>query len=91
MSAHASPAEVHARLGHPVIDGDGHWVEYTPVFAEKIRKAVGDKAATGFSQRSAASPIRLSLSTAERKRRGVAHGRVSGAGNRPTPATAPPR
>ena len=22
---------------HPVIDGDGHWVEYTPVFAEKMR------------------------------------------------------
>ena len=45
MAAHKSPEQVHAKLGHPVIDGDGHWLEYTPVFAEKIRKAVGDKGA----------------------------------------------
>src|SRR5262249_52914359 len=35
MSAHRSPEQVHAKLDHPVIDGDGHWLEYTPVFAEK--------------------------------------------------------
>ena len=58
MSAHASPEQVHAKLGHPVIDGDGHWIEYTPVFAEKIRKVAGDKGATGFSRRSGASPMR---------------------------------
>src|SRR6202008_5208791 len=28
--------------------GDGHWLEFTPVFAEKMRKAVSDKAADGF-------------------------------------------
>ncbi|HEY1259566.1 MAG TPA: amidohydrolase family protein [Stellaceae bacterium] len=71
MSAHASPAEVRAKLGHPVIDGDGHWVEYTPVFAEKIRKAVGDKGADGFLASQRRIPDSLSLSTAERKRRGV--------------------
>ena len=38
MSAHASPEQIRKNLSHPVIDGDGHWIEYTPVFAEKIRK-----------------------------------------------------
>src|SRR4030095_721422 len=46
--AHHSPAEIRAKLKHPVIDGDGHWVEYDPVFAEQMRKVGGDKAADGF-------------------------------------------
>ncbi|MBI3918214.1 MAG: amidohydrolase family protein [Betaproteobacteria bacterium] len=48
MSTHLSPANIHSRLKHPVVDGDGHWLEYVPVFSEKMRKAVGDKAADGF-------------------------------------------
>ena len=42
MSAHGTPEQIRKKLSHPVIDGDGHWIEYGPVFAEKIRKAVGD-------------------------------------------------
>src|SRR6266446_6296244 len=42
MSAHHTPEEIRKGLTHPVIDGDGHWVEYTPVFAEQIRKVTGD-------------------------------------------------
>ncbi len=71
MSAHASPKEIHAKLGHPVIDGDGHWVEYTPVFAEKMRKAAGDKAADGFIAAQRRIPDSLNLSIEERKRRGI--------------------
>jgi predicted TIM-barrel fold metal-dependent hydrolase len=48
MGKHASPAQIHSRLKHPVIDGDGHWLEYAPVFSEKMRKACGDKGADGF-------------------------------------------
>jgi hypothetical protein len=62
MSAHLSPEQVHAKLDHPVIDGDGHWIEYTPVFAEKIRKAVGDKGANGFLAAQRRIPDTLSLS-----------------------------
>ena len=54
-----APEQVRSRLNHPVIDGDGHWIEYTPVFAEKMRKVAGDKAARRVSRlRSAASPTR---------------------------------
>ena len=72
MSGHLSPEQIHAKLGHPVIDGDGHWIEYTPVFAEKIRKAVGDKGANGFLASQRRIPDSLSLTLAERKRRGIA-------------------
>ena len=38
MSAHRAPEDIRKHLDHPVVDGDGHWVEYAPVFAEHIRK-----------------------------------------------------
>jgi predicted TIM-barrel fold metal-dependent hydrolase len=36
-------AEIRAGLGHPVIDGDGHWMEPIPVFLEYLREAGGPK------------------------------------------------
>ncbi len=42
--AHQTPAQIRAGLKHPVIDGDGHWVEYDPVFSDKMRKVCGDEA-----------------------------------------------
>ncbi|HZB90381.1 MAG TPA: amidohydrolase family protein [Stellaceae bacterium] len=72
MSAHLRPAEVRARLNHPIIDADGHWVEYVPVFAERMRKVAGDKAADGFIKSQRRIPDALSLSVAEREQRGIA-------------------
>jgi predicted TIM-barrel fold metal-dependent hydrolase len=72
MSAHRKPAEVRASLKHPIVDGDGHWVEFNPVFAERMRKVAGSKAADGFLQTQRRVPDALSLSTAERKARGIA-------------------
>jgi predicted TIM-barrel fold metal-dependent hydrolase len=34
-------AEIHAGLQHPVIDGDGHWMEPIPVFLEYLREVGG--------------------------------------------------
>src|SRR5919205_236273 len=34
-------AEIRAQLQHPVIDGDGHWLEPIPVFLEYLREAGG--------------------------------------------------
>ena len=30
MSAHLTPAQIKSRLDHPIIDADGHWIEYGP-------------------------------------------------------------
>jgi predicted TIM-barrel fold metal-dependent hydrolase len=72
MSSHRSPSEVRAKLKHPIIDGDGHWVEYNPVFAERMRKLAGDKAADGYLASQRRIPDALKLSIAERKQRGIA-------------------
>ena len=72
MSSHRSPSEVRANLKHPIIDADGHWIEYNPVFAERMRKVAGDTAADGFIASQRRIPDALNLSIAERKRRGIA-------------------
>src|ERR1700735_1956115 len=72
MSSHHSPQEIRKNLKHPVIDGDGHWVEYTPVFAEKMRKVVGDLGADGFIQSQRRIPSALELTRQQRAEKGVA-------------------
>src|SRR6266536_570870 len=37
-NGHPSPTQIRSRLSHPVIDADGHWLEYGSVFGEQIRK-----------------------------------------------------
>ena len=37
-------AEIHANLAHPVIDGDGHWMEPIPVFLEYLNEVGGPAA-----------------------------------------------
>src|SRR5882757_8730423 len=72
MSAHKSPEQVRSQLSHPIVDGDGHWLEYAPVFSEKMRKAAGDKAADGFLAALRSTTDALKLTPAERRRRRVA-------------------
>jgi predicted TIM-barrel fold metal-dependent hydrolase len=69
VSAHLSPTQIRARLTHPVVDADGHWIEYGPVFAEQMRKAGGDKAAEGFQSVGRGVRESLAMSVAERRRR----------------------
>src|SRR6266542_6345741 len=73
MSAHGDwqPEKIRSKLTHAVIDGDGHWIEYTPVFAEKMRKVVGDKGADGFIAQQRFIPDTLRLTIDERKQRGI--------------------
>src|SRR4051794_41569944 len=72
MSAHGTPEQIRANLSHPVIDGDGHWIEYTPVFAERMRKVVGDKGADGFIASQQRIPDALKRTIEQRKARGAA-------------------
>ena len=67
--AHQTPAQIRAGLKHPVIDGDGHWVEYDPVFADKMRKVGGDKAADGFLAAMAVTKTSLNMTWTDSTRR----------------------
>ena len=71
MSTHRTPQQIRSSLAHPVIDADGHWVEYTPVFAEKMRRAVGNLGADGFLKSQRRIPDSLTLTPAQRKARRV--------------------
>jgi predicted TIM-barrel fold metal-dependent hydrolase len=66
---HPAPAAIRARLSHPVIDADGHWLEFGPVVAERLRRIGGARAAEGFDSISRHVRESLSLSVAERRRR----------------------
>ncbi|HXH85115.1 MAG TPA: amidohydrolase family protein [Candidatus Tectomicrobia bacterium] len=72
MSGHASPAQVRARLRHPVIDADGHWLEYGPVTSEQLRRIGGDRAAEGFLSVTRSVRQSLAMSVEERRRQRLA-------------------
>src|SRR3954449_2892394 len=72
MSAHKSPEQIRSQLKHPVVDGDGHWLENAPVFSEKKRKAAGDKSAEGFLAALRSTADALKMTPEERRRRRVA-------------------
>jgi predicted TIM-barrel fold metal-dependent hydrolase len=69
VSPHASPTQIRSRLTHPVIDADGHWLEYGPVFSEQMRKVGGDLAADAFVAIGRASRAVQTSTVAERRRR----------------------
>ena len=43
-------AAIHDRLSHPVIDSDGHWIEYEPAVMEYIRGVVGPQSAGRYER-----------------------------------------
>jgi predicted TIM-barrel fold metal-dependent hydrolase len=71
VSAHPTTAQIKSRLDHPVIDADGHWVEYGPVFTEQLRKAGGDQAVAGWNAVGGGTRGVLSMSVEERRRRRI--------------------
>ena len=66
-------AQVRAGLSHPVVDGDGHWVEYQPVIAEAMRSIGGDLAAEGFAGFGRMIGGNTALSITERRARNMGH------------------
>lgn len=39
----AETAKIHARLSHPVIDSDGHWIEFEPAALDYLRQVGGER------------------------------------------------
>jgi predicted TIM-barrel fold metal-dependent hydrolase len=63
--------KLHARLSHPVIDADGHWLEYAPVMREEFRRIGGEAAVEAFDVASQRVPNSLKMTVPERRRRRV--------------------
>src|SRR5881628_4264625 len=47
-STDSKSAAVRARLDHPVIDGDGHWLEPVPIFLDYLREVAGPSVVERF-------------------------------------------
>src|ERR1700733_10266662 len=41
MAEKTTSATIHSRLGHPVIDADGHWVEFEPTLLDYLDAVAG--------------------------------------------------
>ena len=64
---HVDPAAIHSRLSHPVIDSDGHWLEFGPTILEYMNKVGGTKAAEGLKSREEVVTRILMLSPEQRQ------------------------
>ena len=70
-NGHPDARQLHSRLSHPIIDADGHWLEYAPVMREEFRRIGGDAAVEALAIASQRIPNSLGMSVAERRRRRV--------------------
>jgi predicted TIM-barrel fold metal-dependent hydrolase len=43
--------QIHDRLGHPVIDSDGHWREFEPIALDYLKETAGPKAVERWTSR----------------------------------------
>jgi len=64
--------KLRSRLNHPIIDADGHWLEYGPVMRDEFRRIGGDAAAEALAAATDRVPSALRMSVPERRRRRVA-------------------
>jgi predicted TIM-barrel fold metal-dependent hydrolase len=59
VASSASPAQIRSELGHPVIDSDGHVLEYMPAAYPYLREALGSARFDAYLE--AASPLRSAM------------------------------
>jgi len=70
-NGHTEARKLHSRLSHPIIDADGHWLEYAPIMREEFRRIGGDAAVEAYDIASQRVPNSLKMSLPERRRRRV--------------------
>lgn len=73
-SGYLTAEKIRARLKHPVIDADGHWIEFGPLLREEMRRIGGDRAVEGFMFYANLVEKNLRMGPAERLARRVTIG-----------------
>jgi len=68
----ADPQKIRAGLNYPVIDSDGHWIEYQPMILDYLKKVGGTKAAEGLKSRDEIVAKIIGLTTDQRRDEGRA-------------------
>ncbi|HEY8218285.1 MAG TPA: amidohydrolase family protein [Acidimicrobiia bacterium] len=64
-------AEIRARIDHPVIDADGHLIEYLPLLRDFLVEEAGETVAARFDDTLASSARTRALSSGDRRRLGI--------------------
>src|SRR5215467_11277266 len=70
-NGHMNARTLHSRLNHPVVDADGHWIEYMPVMREEFRRIGGAAAVEALDTATTRVPTALKMSVTERARKRV--------------------
>jgi predicted TIM-barrel fold metal-dependent hydrolase len=66
MSAKLSSKEIRKRIGHPVIDADGHWLEFGPSLHDYLKEVAGSDAVNSFRRRAGYVVKSLTMTLDER-------------------------
>ena len=87
-----SSADTRAKLDHPVIDADGHMLEYVPVYLDFLKQVAGPEMVARYVERSKTSPNAMWYSPRRSSAETTASGaRLIGPYRPAGPWTAPPR
>ena len=66
MSAKLSSKDIRKRIDHPVIDADGHWLEFGPSITDYLKEVGGQEVADAFRRRAGYVQKSLTMTPAER-------------------------
>ncbi len=66
-------SEIHAKLSHPIIDSDAHWLDFGPMLQQRIEKIAGHEVAELFRGFENLIGKPLQMSPEERRHKRVAH------------------
>ena len=67
MSGKLSSQQIRAKLGHPVIDADGHWLEFGPSISDYLKRVAGPKVVESFRSRNERVQHALAMTPEERR------------------------
>ena len=66
MSGKLTSKEIRKRIGHPVVDADGHWLEFAPSINDYLKEVAGEQAVTSFRRRAGYVVKSLAMTPEER-------------------------
>jgi predicted TIM-barrel fold metal-dependent hydrolase len=72
MNGNRKSKAIHDRLGYPVIDADGHYLEFGPSILEYMKDVAGPRVADAFRMTGERVAESIRMTVAERRDRGIA-------------------
>jgi predicted TIM-barrel fold metal-dependent hydrolase len=66
MTEKLSSNDIRKRIGHPVIDADGHWLEFGPSISDYLKEVAGQEAVDSFRRRAGYVEKSLTMTPDER-------------------------